>query len=73
MVLIPKGIGEFRDIGLVEVLWKSLLGVINCHIGETLQFHDVLHGFWAGRGTGTASLKAKLLQKLIPMREEVLY
>ena len=36
-------------------------------------FNDVLHGFWADHGTGNASLKAKLLQKLAVMREEVLY
>ena len=30
-------------------------------------------GFRAGRGTGTATLEAKLLQKLAAMREEVLY
>ena len=38
-----------------------------------LQFHDVLHGLWVGRVTGTASLEAKLIQRLIEMREEVLY
>ena len=36
-------------------------------------YHDFLHGFWSGRGTGTATLKAKLLQKLADFREEVLY
>ena len=36
-------------------------------------YHDALHGFWAGRGTGTATLEAKLLQQLAAMREEVLY
>ena len=36
-------------------------------------FHDVLHGFWAGRGTGTNNLEAKLLQQLAAMREEFLY
>ena len=38
-----------------------------------IQFHDMLHGFREGRGTGTATLKAKLLQPLAAMREEVLY
>ena len=33
----------------------------------------MLHGFQAGRGTGTASLKANILQQLIEIREEVLY
>ena len=56
VVLIPKGNGEFRGIGLVEFLWKLLLGVINRQIGATVQFHDVFHGFWEDWGTGTAYL-----------------
>ena len=27
--IIPKGDGEFRGISITEVLWKTLLGVIN--------------------------------------------
>ena len=38
-----------------------------------MNFCDVLHGFRAVRGVGTASFKAKLLQKLTDMRVEVLY
>ena len=30
-------------------------------------------GFRAGRGTGNATLEAKLIQQLAAMREEVLY
>ena len=33
----------------------------------------MLHGFWEGQGTGTASLEAKLLQQLPSMRESVLF
>ena len=29
VVLLPKGNGDFRGIGLVEVLWKAVSGVIN--------------------------------------------
>ena len=29
----------------------------------SITFHDVLHGFWAGRGVGTAALEAKLLHQ----------
>ena len=36
-------------------------------------FHDALHGFRAGCGTGTATLEAKLLQQIAALREEVLY
>ena len=38
-----------------------------------MQLHDALHRFREGRGTGTATLEAKLLQQLAAMREEVLY
>ena len=52
MLLIPKGNRDFIGIGIVEFLWKSLSGVINWHIRATVQFHDVLHVFWACRGIG---------------------
>ena len=34
VVLITQGNGEFRGIGLIELLWKALLGVINWRIGD---------------------------------------
>ena len=73
VVLIPKGKGEYRGIGLVEVMWKVVAVILNCRLTSSITFHDVLHGFRAGRGTGTATLEAKLLQQLAAMREEVLY
>ena len=33
----------------------------------------MLHGFWAGRGTGNAALKVKLLQHLTAMGEAILF
>ena len=33
----------------------------------------ILYGFRAGRGTGTATLEAKLLKQLVTLIEEVLY
>ena len=47
--------------------------ILNCRLTSSITFHDILHGFRAGRGTGTATLEAKLLQQLVAMREEVLY
>ena len=73
LVLIPKGKGDYRGIGLVEVMWKVVAVILNCRLTSSITFHDVLHGFRAGRGTGTATLEAKLLQQLAAMREEVLY
>ena len=72
--MIPKGGGtEFREIFLVEVLWKVISGTINRQIWSSIQFHDAIHSFCAGRGTGTAILEVKLLQPLIAMREKVLH
>ena len=73
VVLLPKGNGESRGVRFVEVLWKDLFGVVNLCIGAAAKFHDMLHGFMAGRGTWNASLEDKLLQNLTSTREEVLY
>ena len=73
VVLIPKGKGEFRGIGLVEVTWKLMAVILHRQLTTGLQLHDALHGFREGRSTGTATLEAKLLQQLAAMREEVLY
>jgi len=35
--------------------------------------HDCLHGFLKGRGTGTATMKAKLAQQLAFIEQEALY
>ena len=58
---------------MVEVTWKVVAVILHCRLTTGLQLHYALHGFWEGRGTGTATLKAKLLQQLAAMREEVLY
>ena len=47
--------------------------ILHRQLTTGLQLHDALHGFREGRGTGTATLEAKLLQQLAAMREEVLY
>ena len=60
VVLIPKGTGEFRGIRLVEVIWKLPTLILHRQL-TTIKLHDVLHGFREGRGTGTATLEAKLL------------
>ena len=68
VVLIPKGKGDYRGIGLVEVMWKVVAVILNRRLTSSITFHDVLHGFRAGRGTGNATLEAKLLQQLLAMR-----
>ena len=43
---------------MLEVMWKVVEGVIDTLVKAAVQFHDVLHGFHAGRGTGTAIMAA---------------
>ena len=38
--------------------------VVNCRLKRSVVLHNVLHGFRVGRGKGTATLEAKLVQQL---------
>ena len=60
LVLIPTGITYKRGIGLLETLWKVVEALIDTRLCASLQLHDVLHGFWSRRGTGTAIMELKL-------------
>ena len=42
VVLIPKGKGDYRGIGLVEVMWKVVEVILNCRLTSSITFHDVL-------------------------------
>ena len=67
-MLIPKGCGDFQRIGIVEVMCKTVVVVLNCCLGVAIDLHNILHGFRSGSGMETASLEAKLLQKLTAVR-----
>ena len=54
VVLLPKGGGDYRGIGLLEPLWK-LVEVIMDQRLNVITLHDCLHGFHAARGTSTAT------------------
>ena len=58
---------------MVEVIWNVVVEILYFQLTTAITYHDILHGFRAGRGTGTATLEAKLLQQLAAMREKVLY
>ena len=64
---------DFIGIGLVEVLWKAVSGIINFRISSSIQFRDALYGFCAGIGMGTATLEANMLQQFIAMRETFIH
>ena len=67
-----RGGKDYHGIGLMEVMWKVVVDILNFRLTASITFHDFLHVFWVGRGTGTATLEAKLLQNLADLREEVL-
>ena len=73
MVLIPKSVGGYRGIVLVEVIWKVCLLIMNNRIQQNINLHDALHGFRQGRGMGTATMEAKLTQKLVRIVHEQLF
>ena len=73
VVLIPKGKKDYRGIGLVEVMWKVVAAILNRRLTVSITYHNFLHEFREGCGTGTANPEAKLLQQLAALREEVLY
>ena len=73
IVLISKRDEDFRCIGLIEVLWKTVIGILNLRLTAAIHFHITLHGFRTVRGMETPSLKYNLLQQLMDMKEEVLY
>ena len=55
------------------MVWKVVVVVLNCRFTTSIAFHNIIHGFRSGCGTGTTSLKSKLLHQLTAMREEVLH
>ena len=73
MVLIPKGVGYYRGIGLVEMIWKAVAVILNCRFTDAITYHDFLHKFRAGCGMGTATLEVKLLQQVAALRGVVLH
>ena len=58
VVMIAKGERGYRGIGLMEVMWKVVAAILNLWLTASITFHDFLHGFRAGRGTGTTTLEA---------------
>jgi hypothetical protein len=72
VVFLPKGGGNFRGIDLLDPFWKVVEKVMVCRLGSN-EFHSCLHGGLPKRGTGTATIEAKLAQQLAWMEQEPLY
>jgi hypothetical protein len=72
IVLLLKGGGDFRGIGLLDPCWKVVEKIMVCHLAA-IEFHPCLHGGLPKRGMGTATIEAKLAQQLAWMEQEPLY
>ena len=72
MVFLPKRMGLYWGIGLVEVVYKVCVSVVNFWLKRSVTLHDSLHGFRSGMGTGTDTLEEKLAQKLVGIAHEPL-
>ena len=68
VIMIPNGNNEFFRIGLLEILWKTVMGILNRRLTLEIQYHGNLDGFCAGIGMGIASLGANLIQNSTDMR-----
>ena len=42
VVLITKGEGDYRVIGLVVVVWKVVAKIINCRLIASVAYHSFL-------------------------------
>ena len=73
MVIILKGKGEYQGILLIEVAWKVCAVVANFLLKRGIVLHDALYRFRGGRGTGTATLEAKLAQQLAGLAHNTLF
>jgi Reverse transcriptase (RNA-dependent DNA polymerase) len=74
LVLVPKGNGDSRGIGLLESLQKLSDTIMDTRLKASIRFHEMLHaGFRAERGTGTAILEAKLFQELASAEQQALF
>ena len=57
----------------MEVTWNVVAAILNRQLTASITYPNFLHGFWACRGTGTATFEAKLIQQIVALRGEVMY
>jgi hypothetical protein len=69
LVLLPKEDGSSRGIGLMDVIWKLITSIIDARLKGSIDFHDSLHGFRTGRGTGTAIISSTSERRTIRWTE----
>ena len=72
VVLIPKGGGDYRGIGLLDPIWKVLERIMDRRL-DAIELHDCLHGCRARRGTGTRGDRGEVgAAALVPRAEAFL-
>ena len=64
IVLIPKSVGGYRGIELVEAIWKVCALIVKNRLRSTTILYDALHGLRQGGGTGTVIMESNIEQKL---------
>ena len=57
---------------MLEAVWMAVEAVIYNWIKRVVKFHDVMYGFCAGRGKGTAIMELKLAQDLASVEQDLL-
>ncbi len=72
IVLLPKGGGNYRSIGLLNPIWKVVEKVMVAQL-SVIKLHNCLHGGLPRRGMGTAIMEVKLQQQLAWVDQEPLY
>ena len=70
-LLIPKVDADTRGTGMLEVVCKVVESVTNTPIKSVVQFHDVLHGFCAGRRAGDAIMELKLVHQMASVDQDL--
>ena len=56
----------------MEPIWKIIEGIMNRRL-QAIKLHDSLHGSVEMRGTGTATIEAKLVQQLAYVEQDPLF
>ncbi len=72
IVLLPKGGGDYRGIGLLDPMWKVVEKIMVARM-SCLELQDCLHGGLPRRGTGMAIMGVKLNQQLAWVDQAPLY
>ena len=73
LILVPNGNRDTQGIRLLEVLWNVMEAVIDTRIKKAVVFHDFLHEFCAGRGTGKFIIDINLVQDLATVDQDSLF